>query len=180
MLVPLALVGAVVIAGAAFATEPWTLFTDSVVDEALPAATGPAVPGGSPSSGPEPTASPTPNPPAEPVVLAAGAFISHEHSTSGAARVLELADGTRVLRFEGLDTSNGPDLRVWITDAPVIQGRDGWFVFDDGAYVDLGPLKGNKGSQNYVLPAGVDLETLTSVSIWCQRFRVSFGAAELA
>ena len=90
-------------------------------------------------------------------------------------------EASRVIGLErqGLDTSNGPDLRVWITDAPVIQGRDGWFVFDDGAYVDLGPLKGNQGNQNYALPAGVDLGQLTSVSIWCQRFRVSFGAAAL-
>ena len=95
-------------------------------------------------------------------------------------RILQLADGTRVLRIEGLDTSNGPDLKVWLTDAPVIDGEDGWRVFDDGAYVDLGVLKGNKGNQNYPIPADVDLADLSSISIWCDRFDVSFGAAELA
>jgi hypothetical protein len=94
-------------------------------------------------------------------------------------RILQLADETRVLRIEGLDTSNGPDLKVWLTDAPVIDGPDGWFVFDDGAYVDLGSLKGNKGNQNYPIPAEVALADLTSVAIWCDRFNVSFGAAEL-
>lgn len=84
-----------------------------------------------------------------------------------------------MLRIEDLDTSNGPALRVWVTDAPVVQGREGWFVFDDGRHVDLGALKGNIGSQNYPLPAGVDLAELHSVSIWCDRFNVSFGAAEL-
>ncbi len=225
VIVPVAVAATLVLAGTAFATEPWTLFTDSVVDEALPAAVGPAVegdpapsgssdpsgagatespaplaptqsaPSAEPSdAGPDPTAAPTKSakpkptpsasktqsPAAGPNVLAKGSFISHEHTTSGNVRVLKLADGTRVLRIEGLDTSNGPDLHVWITDAPVIQGRDGWFVFDDGAYVDLGPLKGNQGNQNYTLPAGVDLGDLTSVSIWCQRFRVSFGAAALS
>ena len=58
--------------------------------------------------------------------------------------------------------------------------NDGWRVFDDGAYVDLGSLKGNKGNQNYPIPADVDLSDLTSLSIWCDRFDVSFGAAELA
>ena len=58
-------------------------------------------------------------------------------------------------------------------------GRDGWFVFDDGRYVDLGRLKGNRGSQNYELPDSVDLRRLTGLSIWCDRFNVSFGAAEL-
>jgi hypothetical protein len=119
-------------------------------------------------------------PPAGPVELARGELISHEHATTGTARVLQLEDGSRVLRLEGLDTSNGPDLRVWLTDAPVIEGRDGWFVFDDGASVDLGELKGNQGDANYEIPADVDLDALTSVSIWCARFAVSFGAAELA
>ena len=68
---------------------------------------------------------------------------------------------------------------MWLTDAPVIEGTDGWRVFDDGAWVDLGALKGNVGSQNYAIPADVDLAQLTSVSIWCDRFDVSFGAAEL-
>jgi hypothetical protein len=58
-------------------------------------------------------------------------------------------------------------------------GRDGWHVFDDGAYVSLGTLKGNLGNQVYPIPARADLSKLTSISIWCDRFDVSFGAAEL-
>jgi hypothetical protein len=68
---------------------------------------------------------------------------------------------------------------VWLSDAPVLPGTDGWFVFDDGEYVDLGALKGNVGNQNYAIPADVDLTDLSSVTIWCDRFNVSFGAAEL-
>lgn len=86
----------------------------------------------------------------------------------------------RVLRLEDLDTSNGPLLKVWLTDALVRAGKDGWYVFDDGRHVDLGPLKGNKGSQNYALPTEVELSQYHSVSIWCARFHVSFGAAELS
>jgi hypothetical protein len=55
----------------------------------------------------------------------------------------------------------------------------GWHVFDDGAYVDLGRLKGNRGDQNYPVPADVDLGRYRSVTIWCDRFNVSFGAAAL-
>lgn len=84
-----------------------------------------------------------------------------------------------MLRIENLDTSDGPMLEVWLAGAPVIDGVDGWGVFDDGAYVNLGALKGNVGNQNYVIPADADLTTLTAVSIWCARFHVSFGAAEL-
>ncbi|GAA4261326.1 DM13 domain-containing protein [Dactylosporangium darangshiense] len=92
---------------------------------------------------------------------------------------MQASDGSRYLRLEDLDTSNGPQLQVWLTDAPVQPGKDSWFVFDDGRHVDLGPLKGNKGSQNYAVPAEADLTQYRSVTIWCARFHVSFGAAEL-
>ena len=51
-------------------------------------------------------------------------------------------------------------------------------AFDD-AYVDLGGLKGNIGDQNYEIPADVDLSQYQSVVIWCDRFNVAFGAADL-
>ncbi|MFH8739541.1 DM13 domain-containing protein, partial [Streptomyces sp. NPDC017964] len=99
-----------------------------------------------------------------PRTLADGELISHEHATSGRVLLVRLADGSHVVRLEDLDTSNGPDLRVLLTDAPVKEGRAGWHVFDDGAHVSLGKLKGNKGSQNYTVPADVDLSRYTSVS----------------
>ncbi len=138
---------------------------DRTVDEAPPVAAAPGIAVGEPPSGP--------------VLLASGTLVSHEHATTGTVQVLRLADGSRVLRLQDLDTSNGPLLKVWITDAPVLEGSDGWRVFDDGRYVDLGELKGNKGSSNYALPPDVDLGELKSVSIWCARFDVSFGAAAL-
>ena len=109
-------------------------------------------------------------------MTAEGTFISHEHPTAGTARIITLEDGSRVLRLVGLDTDNGPDLKVWLAAAPVIEGRDGWFVFDDDEYLSLGALKGNKGNQNYPIPDDADISDLTSVTIWCERFSVSFGA----
>ena len=177
------IVPAAVLAGAGVALalavfQPWRLFVDEVVWEALPAASASASP--SQDQGPAASSPPAPRPTSsEPVEIARGELISHEHATTGTVRLLRLADGTRVIRVEGLDTSSGPDLRVWLSDQPVIDGTDGWRVFDDGDYLDLGGLKGNKGDQNYVVPAGADIDGLTSVSIWCARFAVSFGAADL-
>jgi hypothetical protein len=185
--IPVAMAAIVVLGIGLYLFQPWRIFTNVEVNEALPAAVvtepsaapAPASASASPdaqSSSAEPT---PPPPPAEPIVLAEGSFISHEHATTGTVRILELPDGSRVLRFEGLDTSDGPDLKVWLSDQPVIDGVDGWGVFDDGAYVSLGDLKGNKGNQNYPIPADVDLADYTAVSIWCERFAVSCGAAEL-
>lgn len=114
----------------------------------------------------------------EPAELASGSFISHEHETTGEVKILSLADGSRVLRLEGLQTTDGPDLEVWLSDAPVISGFDGWFLADNGEYFSLGKLKGTSGDHNYTIPADLDLARFSSVSIWCVRFAVSFGAAE--
>ncbi|MFI9293763.1 DM13 domain-containing protein [Streptomyces gardneri] len=154
----------VVLSAGVYWFQPWKLWQDETVSEALPTATATA-----PSAGAA----------AGPQAIAQGALISHEHATTGTARLIRLPDGSRILRLENLDTSNGPDLRVWLTDAPVKEGTDGWRVFDDGKYVSLGKLKGNKGDQNYEIPAGVNLADYPSVTIWCDRFDVSFGAAAL-
>ncbi|WP_283139598.1 DM13 domain-containing protein [Rhizohabitans arisaemae] len=177
---PVTWVVLVVLAGAfAYAMylfQPWRIFTTVTVNEALPTATAPPEQR-PPQSGS--TDAPSKPPAAEPEVLATGSFITHEHGTTGQVRVLKLADGSRVLRIENLDTSDGPDLKVWLSDQPVKEGLAGWKVFDDGKYVELGDLKGNKGNANYAIPPGTDLDSLKSVSIWCKRFAVSFGAAAL-
>ena len=170
-----AAVGVAAVVGAAglYWFEPWRLFTNSTVNEALPSV-APTV------DQPSPTASDAPSPaPPQNVLLATGTFITHEHGTTGSTRLVQLADGRVQLTLEDLATSDGPDLHVWLTDQPVIEGQAGWRVFDDGRYVELGPLKANNGNQVYDVPPGTDLTGLTSVSIWCKRFAVSFGAATL-
>ena len=153
---------------------PWNLFIDRGVDEALPgvpeqvpAATGPA-------EGPvAPSAELSSD---GPMTLAQGSFASLEHTTTGTALVIELEDGRRFLRLDGLETSSGPDLRVILTDQPL---SDDWDVWDDGELVDLGPLKGNIGSSNYEIPTSVDLGDFVTAVIWCRRFSVGFGVAPL-
>jgi hypothetical protein len=159
----------IVVALAAYWFQPWKLVTKTTVDEPFPTAATQIMPSAPVSAAP----------PSTPVVVAEGALISHEHATSGTVKLVQLPNGSRVLRVENLDTSDGPQLVVLLSDAPVIDGRDGWHVFEQGRHVDLGALKGNRGSANYPVPAGIDLKGLNSVSIWCDRFDVSFGAATL-
>lgn len=153
--------------------QPQKLFIDERVDEAIPAATLPST---SAVDGP-PAPSPATDPPdaAEPVELARGEFVSLDHSASGTSRVLQLADGRRIVRIERLDTSNGPDLYLYLTANPA--GGDE-VAFDDD-YLSLGRLKGNQGDQNYDLPPDADLELFATVVIWCDRFNSAFGAADI-
>ncbi|MFD3994050.1 DM13 domain-containing protein [Streptomyces sp. NPDC058583] len=137
--------------------QPWRLFTTERVDEAAP------------------TSSTRQGAPARP--SATGSFISHEHETTGSVEVLRGEDGKATLRLTNLRASDGPALHVWLSDQPV--KTDGGGNLDDGKHVDLGDLKGNEGNQNYAIPTGTDLNEFSTVTIWCERFSVSFGAAEL-
>jgi hypothetical protein len=94
------------------------------------------------------------------VTLRRGRFASGEHETRGVAAVVRRRDGTRYLTLTGFDTSPGPDLRVRVGPGDR----------------DLGALKGNRGDQQYRLPRGADVATVT---IWCRAFSASFGSARL-
>jgi hypothetical protein len=173
-----ALVAVVVLGFAAFALwwfAPWNLFVDKRVDEALPGVVAPAAEGATAQEGGSPAETGV-GPEAGPLTLAEGAFASLEHATTGTVLLVELEDGTRFLRLEDLETSNGPDLRVILSDQPP---SDDWHVWDDGRYVDLGGLKGNLGSSNYEIPSTVDLTDFETAVIWCRRFSVGFGVAPL-
>lgn len=91
------------------------------------------------------------------------------HHAEGRAIVLT-ADSMRYLRFEEFETTNGPDLYVYLI-RPGMPVRDG---------LQLGKLKGNMGSQNYEVPAGTDLSLYSQVAIWCRAFNVTFGLADLS
>ncbi|OJF12871.1 DM13 domain-containing protein [Couchioplanes caeruleus] len=158
--------------------QPWRLWTTTTVMDQLSAAASPTAP--PPPAAASATAPPPPVAPATgPVIIRKGAFVTHEHETTGAARLVRKEDGGHQLELAGLDTSDGPDLRVWLTDQKVGTGVAAWRVFDDGRHVELGRLKGNRGDQVYRLPDDVDPKDYRSVTIWCARFAVSFGAAAL-
>jgi hypothetical protein len=166
---------AVLVAAGLYWFQPWKLFTSTTITEAVPvvgAATPyPATADPSPASGSTPFTIP--------VLVAQGDLVAHEHATSGRVQLVRLPDGRHQLILRDLSTSDGPDLRVWLTDQPVVANSAGWHVFDDGRHLEVGRLKGNRGTQLYDVPVGTDVIAFRSVTIWCQRFAVSFGAAEL-
>lgn len=99
-----------------------------------------------------------------------GVFVDgdKQHHTSGTVHTLTEGN-QRFLRFENFDATNGPDLYVYITDSSN--------NIESG--INLGKLKGNKGSQNYDLSKDIDLEKFNRVIIWCKAFNVTFGSADL-
>ena len=98
------------------------------------------------------------------------------HKGSGQATIYRGPDGSRLLRLENLNVTNGPDLHVILTPHPDPGNRGE--VHTDG-YIDLGKLKGNKGDQNYPIPDEVDIDIQGSVVIYCKPFHVVFSVAPL-
>ena len=149
----------VVALGGWYAFRPERLFIDQTVNESLPAVT-------------EVMADAS----ADPVVLATGQFHSNAHETKGTAAIYRLPDGSRVLRLTGFETSNGPDVQVYLVAANDVT-EDA--TVKQVGFVNVGALKGNIGDQNYTIPADLDLGKFRSVTIWCRRFNVNFGTAPL-
>lgn len=152
----------------------WTSRVDRVVvEDVLTAADGPlpATPSApAQASRARPSRSAAPVRPAVPALLASGAFRSGEHRTTGAAALLRRPSGSAVVTLTDLDTSPGPDLRVYLAVSPTGTVAGG---------LDLGRLRGNRGTQQYEVPAGTDLGRYRAVVIWCRAFTVAFGTAAL-
>jgi hypothetical protein len=108
--------------------------------------------------------------------LSSGEFHSGAHETKGTAAVFQLANGQKTLRITNFQTSNGPDVHVYLVAAQDAKDND---TVTRAGFVDLGSLKGNVGDQNYEVPANADLAKYRAVTIWCKRFSVNFGTAPL-
>ena len=117
--------------------------------------------------------------PTGPVALASGALMDADsfHKGSGEVVLYQLEDGSRIIRLEDIEVTNGPQLHVLLTPVHGLAGRDD---LQEAGYVDLGPLKGNIGSQNYEVPADYVIPDQLTLVIYCVPFHVVFTTAELA
>jgi hypothetical protein len=111
-----------------------------------------------------------------PMALAQGQFHGVAHETRGTATIYQLPEGKQLLRLTNFETSNGPDVQVYLVAAPDASDND---TVTNAGFIHVGALKGNIGDQNYDLPAGTDLNKYQAVTIWCRRFGVNFGTAPL-
>lgn len=170
-------------------------YLPSAVNEAAPEGLAEANPvpgqGGAPdASAPDPTADPTAGPtagpsaapgaestvpaPVGPIEVSSGEFLGIDHAAAGTARLIQLEDGSFIVRFEQFSVEPGPDYDVY-----VVAGAD--VSVPDGATL-LGDLKGTTGDQNYEIPDGAipteGVEPVT-VLIWCEVFAVPVANATL-
>jgi hypothetical protein len=70
----------------------------------------------------------------------------------------------------------GPKFHVYLVPKQEVRSAED---VQESMFVDLGRLKAFKGSQNYAIPAGLDLRRFGSVVIWCEHFQVLISPASL-
>ncbi len=107
-----------------------------------------------------------------------GLFKAAIHETAGRASVYWNSNGSLSLRLTDFHTSNGPDVHVVLANAgdPALTKTSPGTALE---LLEIAPIKGNEGDQEYMLPANVDFTQYNTVVIYCERFRAVFGAASL-
>jgi hypothetical protein len=151
---------------AAFLVTVAPAFRQVTVNEAFPTAV----------DNPQPTAEASPAIPGavQPglaTVLGRGHLAGIDHRASGEVLLLRREDGSRVVRVERLDVEPGPDYQVY-----VVPGAD-QHKPSDGVHLDQ--LRGNRGNQNYDVPADFRPTTPVTGLIWCRAFAVPVANATI-
>lgn len=88
------------------------------------------------------------------------------YAVAGKAKIFD-DSGKKVLLLDNFTSSNGPDLRVYLSTTE-----------DAAAFINLGKLKSTTGKQSYEIPGQPDFTRYKFVLIWCQQFSVQFGRSE--
>ena len=102
-------------------------------------------------------------------VLLSGSFRGVSgHQTNGEVTVRETADGKVVVLEESFAFDGAPDPKLGF-------GKDG--SYDKGS--QFSALGSNSGRQVYQLPADVDPAAYNQVYVWCERYSVPLGVADL-
>lgn len=139
------------------ATGPWRMVIDQQVTEGLAEPLLPAMAAGR--------------------VLGQGQFADIEKEGKGVARLYQLPDGSRALRFEGFFVSENTELFVWLSELPAPKTSA---EIVKAGYRVLGNVKSTVGDQNYEVPTDLPTDRIRSVVIWCDPVRIAYAAAPLA
>ena len=100
----------------------------------------------------------------------------------GTASLYQLSDGRMVVRLQNLDALNGPDMHVLLSAYPRPATKEELDQVPQYE-IDLGPLKGNLGNQNYIVenPAfNVENYSEGSVVLYSTRYELVFSFAPLS
>ncbi|MEL7541983.1 MAG: DM13 domain-containing protein [Pseudomonadota bacterium] len=108
--------------------------------------------------------------------LPSGTFVKKKKKLKGAWEVVQRGDKTFIVFAEDFRAANGPDLKIFLSPQTVsdVTGK----TAINGA-INIGELKATKGTQEYEVPAGVNLADFNSVLVHCEAYSVLWGGGDL-
>lgn len=154
----------------------WLAAGGLAVSLALAACTG----GGataSPTDGmAEHSAAPSAAAASHPAHVSIGTFHAVDGTASGMAALFHQPDGRFVVTLENFSiASNAHTNVIFVPNKDVVADAD----IDKTAIVDLGPLRGTSGMQDFVVPASADAMTYHTVVLWDTEMTHAIAAAPL-
>ncbi len=114
-----------------------------------------------------------------PITAATGTFLTLDpiRTARGTATIFQQADNTLLMRFEDFAMTNAPDVRVFLSPASEPQTPEEMRANETA--VEVEPLRGSVGNQNYTLPNNVDLSLVRSVVIYSAELDLIYTYAPL-
>ncbi len=101
-------------------------------------------------------------------VLASGAFSGKSgHTASGGVSVVKTGTGITVVLGRDFKFDGAPDPKLGF-------GKDGYVKA-----TQFSVLKSNNGKQTYEIPADLDPADYNEVWVWCEKYAVPLGVANL-
>jgi len=109
-------------------------------------------------------------------VNAGGDFVKKRKTLKGSYTVEQRGEQTVIVFSEDFKAAKGPDLKVFLSPKTVSDVTGKTAV--DGS-INLGELTSTKGTQEYLVPAGVNLSDYASVLVHCEEYAVLWGGSDL-
>jgi len=108
--------------------------------------------------------------------VSSGTFHAVDGTAKGTVALFHQPDGTFAITFEDFSiVSNAHTDVILVTNKDVTKDGD----VDKTAIVDLGPLKGTSGMQDFVVPSSTDAMTYHTVVLWDTEMTHAIAAAPL-
>ena len=114
----------------------------------------------------------------DPFITRAGDFTSVDpmHRAEGTASIYRLSEALRVLRLDPFEVTNGPDLKVILSEHEAPRTSSETML---PTHLNLGDLKSPSGAQNYPIPEGENIDRYRSVVIYSMSLNIVYSSAPL-
>jgi hypothetical protein len=105
-----------------------------------------------------------------------GDFVRKSKKLKGSWTVEQRGEKTFIVFADDFRAANGPDLKIFLSPKSIGDATGKNAV--DGS-LNIGELKKTKGTQEYEVPAGINLADYGSVLVHCEAYSVLWGGGDL-